>query len=132
MMSVSPQNNDLHTSYFQVSDEQQGGLLSRHWVRKVAFSAADFEEFSRKFQQMSDEIISWRKQYKNKAKVLEVAINAHPWILKRVRQQFYIPYGEGHGYGDFCQYGTVKLHLFDPMDMQGEHSVVYEKGKKQA
>lgn len=132
MMSVSPHNNDLNTSYFQVSDEQQGGLLSRHWVRKVAFSAADFEEFSRKFQQMSDEMISWRKQYKNKARVLEVAINAHPWILKRVHQQFYTPYGEGHGYGDFCHYGTVKLHLFDPMDLQGEHAIVYEKGKKQA
>lgn len=132
MMSASPQNNDLHTSYFQVSDEQQGGLFSRHWVRKVAFSAADFEEFSSKFQKMSDELITWRKQYKNKAKVLEVAINTHPWILKRVRQQFYIPYGEGHGYGDFCQHGTVKLHLFDPMDLQGEHYIVYEKGEKQA
>ena len=107
-------------------------MLSRHWVRKVAFSAADFEEFSRKFQQMADELTSWRKKYKNKAKVLEVAINAHPWILKRVRQQFYIQYGEGHGYGDFCKYGTVKLHLFDPMDMQGEHYVLYEKGQKQA
>ena len=117
------------TSYFQVDDEVQGNLLNRFMLRKVAFSAEDFEEFSKKFQKMSDELISWRQQYKKKAKVLEVSINAHPWILKRVKQQFYVPFSDGHGYGDFCHYGTVKLHLFDPMDAVGEHFVVYEKGK---
>ena len=116
-------------AYYMVEDKVQGSWWSRWHQLEVKFSADDFDEFSTKFQQMSDEIGQWHLQYKKKAKLLDVAVFAHPWILKRILQRFKAEFTSGHGYGDFCRQGTVTLHLFDALDPQGQHYLIAEKGE---
>ena len=115
--------------YYEVTDGAHGSWWNRSYHYSVKFSAEDFDEFSQKFQKMSDDIAQWHAQHKKKAKLVEVAVFAHPWILKRILQRFKAEFTEGHGYGDFCRQGTVRLHLFDALDSQGQHYVIAEQGK---
>lgn len=116
--------------YYETKDEVSGKWWNRCMTRQVRFSAEDYEEFSKKFQRLSDELCTWQQQHKRKAKVLEVSIFAHPWILKRILQQFNVQFSAGHGYGDFCQKGTIRLHLHDAFDPAGTHYLLYQQGKK--
>ncbi|XID74073.1 hypothetical protein ACF3NA_05730 [Alkanindiges sp. WGS2144] len=117
-------------SYYRSQDIKQGSWWKRCYTRQVEFRADDFEEFITYFQQLADELIDWQKKYKTKAKILEIAIDAHPWIAKRIMQRFRADFGTGHGYGDFCRYGTVKLHLFNALEPKGEHYLIIHKGQK--
>lgn len=115
--------------YFQTQDEVEGPLFFRRVTRRVSFYAEDYETFSSYFQQMSDELKIWREKYGRQAKTLDMSINAHPWILKRILKQLYNEFPAEHGYGDFCQVGTVTLHLYDPLDSAGQHYQIRIKGK---
>ncbi|ONG38593.1 hypothetical protein BKE30_11645 [Alkanindiges hydrocarboniclasticus] len=116
--------------YYETQDSVSGNWWNRCITRRVRFSAEDYEEFSKKFQRMADELQIWQQEYKHKAKVLEVSIFAHPWILKRILQQFNAPFTPGHGYGDFSNKGTIRLHLHDAFDAKGTHYLLYQNGKK--
>lgn len=120
-----------HTSepYYQTHEVWHGSWWRRHVELHIGFSADDFEEFSKKFQQLSEQVGVWHAQHGRKAKVLQLSVLVHPWILKRVLQQFKSEYSTGHGYGDFTQQGTIKLHLYDFLDAQGEHYLLYEHGE---
>ena len=115
--------------YYEVLEYMQGSWWNRYYQYDVKFSAEDFDEFNKNFQQMSDDIAQWHAQYKKKAKLVNIAVFAHPWILKRILQRFKAEFTESHGYGDFCRQGTVRLHLFDALDSQGQHYVIAEQGK---
>ena len=129
-MSNTPILPEPVTPYYETDDIVIGRWWNRSITRQVRFSAEDYGEFSRKFQHMADELKIWQNQYKRKAKVLEVSIFAHPWILKRILQQFHTTFSAGHGYGDFSQKGTVKLHLHDAFDASGTHYLLYQNGQK--
>lgn len=129
-MSNTPILPEPVTPYYETDDIVIGRWWNRSITRQVRFSAEDYGEFSRKFQHMADELKIWQQQYKRKAKVLEVSIFAHPWILKRILQQFHTTFSAGHGYGDFSQKGTVKLHLHDAFDALGTHYLLYQNGQK--
>lgn len=129
-MSNPPVLPEPVTPYYETEDILIGRWWNRSMTRQVRFSAEDYDEFSRKFQHMADELKIWQNQYKRKAKVLEVSIFAHPWILKRILQQFNTTFSVGHGYGDFIQKGTVKLHLHDAFDASGTHYLLYQNGQK--
>lgn len=115
--------------YFETVDEVEGLIFFRHVTRKVSFYAEDYETFCAYFQSMSDELKVWREKYGRQAKILDLSINAHPWILKRILKQLYNTFPVEHGYGDFCQVGTVTLHLYDPLDNVGQHYEIRVKGK---
>lgn len=115
--------------YYEVLEYMQGSWWNRYYQYDVKFSAEDFDEFNKNFQQMSDDIAQWHVQHKKKAKLVNIAVFAHPWILKRILQRFKAEFTEGHGYGDFCRQGTVRLNLFDALDSQGQHYVIAEQGK---
>ena len=115
--------------YYEVLECAQGSWWNRSYHFEVKFSADDFDEFSQKFQRMSDDIGQWHARHKKKAKLLNVAVFGHPWILKRIHQRFKADFTLGHGYGDFCKQGTVKLHLFDAFDPQGQHYLIAEQGE---
>ena len=131
MSNLTDSNNlpDPIEPYYVLTDLSQGTWWNRWYRCDVKFSAEDFDEFSQKFQQMSDEVGQWHAQHKKKAKLLKIAVFAHPWILKRIHQRFKAEFTRGHGYGDFCRQGTVKLHLSDALDLQGKHYLIAEKGK---
>ncbi|RYY78920.1 MAG: hypothetical protein EOO69_08685 [Moraxellaceae bacterium] len=117
-------------SYYETEDVVTGNWWNRSITRQIRFSSEDYEEFSKKFQRMADELVLWQNQYKRKAKVLELSIFVHPWILKRILQQFNAQFTVGHGYGDFSQKGTIRLHLHDAFDSVGTHYLLYQNGKK--
>lgn len=116
--------------YYQMQEVWHGAWWRRHVELHISFSADDFEEFSKKFQQLSEQVGLWHTQHGRKAKLLQLSVIVHPWILKRVLQQFKADFSTGHGYGDFTQQGSIKLHLYDFMDTQGEHYLLYERGQR--
>lgn len=116
--------------YYETQDIVQGHWWNRYLTRQIRFSAEDYAQFSKNFQRMADELRLWQQRYPRKARVLEVCIFAHPWILKRIVQQFNQPFTAGHGYGDFSQKATIKLHLHDVFDQTGTHYLIYENGQK--
>lgn len=119
-------------SYYESEDVVHGHWWNRSITRQIRFSAEDYEEFSKNFQRLSDELCTWQQQHKRKAQVLEVSIFAHPWILKRIFQQFNAQFTQGHGYGDFSQKGTIRLHLHDAFDSVGTQYLLFKNGKKTA
>lgn len=115
--------------YFYEQEERLGFWWNQYYAMQIRFSADNFEEFSQHFQHMADVLSTWQIVRKGKAKVLELEVLAHPWISQRILQRLKADPGLEHVYGDFCRYGTVKLHLFDPFDLAGQHIVLYEKVK---
>ncbi len=115
--------------FYEENDEESGGFFSKKVTRHVRFSADDYEEFSIHFQRMSDHLREWREKYGKKADTLHLAVEAHPWIHKRVIDQVRTDFSAGHGYGDFMKVGTISLHLYDPDDQTGKRYLVRDKGK---
>ncbi len=120
---------DPHHNFYAVSDEQLGIILFRKIIRTVHFSADDFEEFSENFQRMSDELALWVEKSGRKAHQLHIAIEAHPWILKRVKARISQRFPEGHPYGDFSRRQTITLHLYDRLDPIGQHYTLFKDGE---
>lgn len=117
-------------SFYRYSDEETGNFFSKKIIRRVNFSADDYEEFSTHFQKMADDLTVWMKQAGKKADTLHLSIEAHPWIHKRIIDKIRADFSAGHGYGDFANRGTVTLHLYDPIDPTGKQYLVRSKGKQ--
>lgn len=117
-------------SFYRFSDEETGNFFSKKIIRRVNFSADDYEEFSIHFQKMADDLMLWMKQVGKKADTLHLSIEAHPWIHKRIIDKIRADFSVGHGYGDFANRGTVTLHLYDPIDPTGKQYLVRSKGKQ--
>lgn len=115
--------------FYEESDEESGGFFSKKSTRTVRFSADDYEEFEGHFQKMSDGVLAWRQRVGKKADTLHLAIEAHPWIHKRVIDKIRAEFSAGHGYGDFMKQGSITLHLYDPDDQKGRRYLVRDKGK---
>lgn len=114
---------------YTVRDEENGGFFSKRLTRYITFGADDFDSFSNQFQRMSDELGQWLAKYGRKADTLQLAIDAHPWIHKRILDRLTANHPPGNGYGDFARQGTVKVHLFDEVDPVGKHLLLREKGR---
>lgn len=100
---------------------QSGQYLFKKISRTVRFSADDFEEFSEQFRRMIYELGLWKEHYGRKANELNLVIEAHPWILKRVRDHLAHPFPAGHPYGDFARKHPISIHLYDQLDHKGQH-----------
>jgi serine/threonine protein kinase len=125
---MSPAASPSH-SFYEIADEETGGFFTKKVIRTVRFSADDYEEFANYFQRMSDEVAEWHHKWGKKANTLHLAIEAHPWIHKRIIDKVRADFSAGHGYGDFMQQGTITLHLYDPIDTTGKRYLVRDKGK---
>jgi hypothetical protein len=107
--------------YFITTDLQSGQFLFKKISRTVRFSADDFDEFSKHFTRMIYELGQWKDYYGRKAIQLNLVVEAHPWILKRVRDHLSHPFPVGHPYGDFARKYPIKIHLYDQLDHKGQH-----------
>ncbi|MEC7120491.1 MAG: protein kinase [Pseudomonadota bacterium] len=119
-------------SFYRVSDEVVGSFFNKKIVRRVNFSADDYEEFGTHFQKMADELNAWMQEVGKKADTLHMSIEAHPWIHKRIIDKIRADFSAGHGYGDFAKRGTVTLHLYDALDPTGKQYLVRTKGQQPA
>ncbi|MDE2419737.1 MAG: hypothetical protein KGO49_00950 [Gammaproteobacteria bacterium] len=118
-MVSTKESSDKH--YFITTDMQSGQYLFKKISRTVRFSADDFEEFSEQFRRMIYELGLWKEHYGRKANELNLVIEAHPWILKRVRDHLAHPFPAGHPYGDFARKHPISIHLYDQLDHKGQH-----------
>ncbi len=118
---MATETNSTHHHYYVTTDQKSGFLLFKKIARIVHFSANDFDEFSEHFQRMVDELAIWQEQFGRKAEKLELIIEAHPWILQRVRDHVSHVFPIGHPYGDFARKHPVSIHIYDPLDRQGQH-----------
>jgi hypothetical protein len=113
------ESSDKH--YFITTDLQSGYFLLKKISRTVRFSADDFDEFSEHFTRMVDELGQWKEKFGRKAVQLNLVIEAHPWILKRVRDHVSHPFPVEHPYGAFASKHPITLHLYDQLDHKGQH-----------
>jgi len=118
---VVPTKESSDKHYFSTTDMQSGQYFFKKISRTVRFSADDFEEFSEQFRRMIYELGLWKEHYGRKANELNLVIEAHPWILKRVRDHLAHPFPVGHPYGDFARKHPITIHLYDQLDQKGQH-----------
>jgi hypothetical protein len=119
---------DSNHHFYVTTDQKSGFLLFKKISRTVHFSADDFDEFSAHFQRMVDELKLWQEQYGRKAVKLDLVIEAHPWILKRVRDHLSHAYPLEHPYGDLARKHPISIHVYDPLDRQGNHYLFSNDG----
>lgn len=112
--------------YFITTDMQSGKFLFKKISRTVRFNADDFEEFSSNFQRMVNELGLWQEQYGRKAILLTLIVEAHPWILKRVRDHLSHPFPVGHPYGNFARKSPIMIHLYDQFDHKEQNYKLFE------
>jgi hypothetical protein len=115
---------------FRVQEKETGNWLGKTYSRSYNFSAEDIEDFGKNFQKASDDIALWLKKRSKKAIKVSFAIDAHPWIHKRIMDKFIAPPMAGSGFGDFCQYGTLTLHLYSALDPIGKKYLVLDNGQR--
>lgn len=126
-MSTSYRASEHH--FFETLDEQTGGFWSKQVIRTVTFTAEDYDEFAHHFQHMTNELTLWRKTYGRKASLLHLEVEAHPWIIKRIKDHLTHIFPIGHPYGDFSRDHTITLHLTDPENKVGTHYTLFKDGK---
>jgi hypothetical protein len=123
---VVPERESSNKHYFITTDMQSGKFLFKKISRTVRFSADDFEEFSGHFQRMVNELGLWQEQYGRKAILLTLIVEAHPWILKRVKDHLSHSFPVAHPYGNFAQKYPIMIHLYDQFDHKGQHYKLFD------
>jgi hypothetical protein len=118
---VVPEIQSSDKRYFITTDMQSGHFLFKKISRIVQFNANDFNEFSENFTRMVYELGQWKEYYGRKAIQLNLVIEAHPWILKRVRDHLSHPFPVEHPYGAFASKHPITIHLYDQLDHKGQH-----------
>ena len=122
-------NMQAKATYYQSQDTESGGFFNRRIRREVRFMANDFDEFSRYFERLAAEVATWQQAKGRKADTLHLAIEAHPWIHKRIIDKLNAAHPPGHGYGDFARSGSVTLHLFDELEPEGKQLQLRDRGR---
>jgi hypothetical protein len=120
------ESSDKH--YYITTDMQSGQFIFKKISRTVRFSADDFDEFTEHFKRMIYELGQWKEHYGRKADQLNLVVEAHPWILKRVRDHLSHSFPVGHPYGDFARKNPITIHLYDQLDHKGQH-YLFSAGK---
>lgn len=124
----SPGNS--YTAFFRTEESSSGNLLNKRYQLQAAFSCEDYDEFKRQFQKLQDELKTWLEKRGKKAKALHIAIQAHPWILGRVREVMQRGRNENTPFGSLLGQAEVSLHLYDEMDTVGQtHQLSAKDGK---
>ena len=118
-MSVEKEHSNK--SFYMTTDEQSGRFLFKKITRTVSFTANDFDEFLDHFRRLTYDLGIWLDYYGRKAAFLHLNIEAHPWILKRIKEHLVHPFPVTHPYGLFAHKHPVTVHLHDSLNPIGEH-----------
>lgn len=118
--------------FFHAEEAVTGGLLSRRYAMKAAFSCEDYEEFKKQLDALQEALRDWLAKRGKKARSLEVSVQAHPWIQARVREIMHKSRSENTPFGAVLAQAEVTLHIHDELDPAGQTIRLSEKDGKEA
>lgn len=116
-----------YAAFYQSTETMSGGLLSRRYAVTAAFSCEDYEEFKAQLQKLQDELKEWLEKRGKKARNLDLAIQAHPWIQGRVLEAVKRARGENSALSSVLRQAEVRLHLYADDDPEGQRLVLTGK-----
>ncbi|HEX6591156.1 MAG TPA: serine/threonine-protein kinase [Moraxellaceae bacterium] len=116
--------------FFRSEEEASGNMLNKRYAMKAAFSCEDYEEFKKQFQALQDLLGEWLQKRGRKARHLEVSVQAHPWILGRVREVMSRGRNENTPFGTLIGQAEVILHVCDETDPEGKTMRLSDKDGK--
>ncbi|MGH8491648.1 MAG: serine/threonine-protein kinase [Moraxellaceae bacterium] len=109
-----------YQAYFRSEESVSGNLLSKRYGMKVEFSCDDYEEFKKQMSKLQGELGPWLEKRAKRAHSLQLGIQAHPWILGRVRELIIRSRKENSPLGLLMAQAEVTLHLYDEEDKKGQ------------
>lgn len=109
-----------YAPFYQTTETMSGGLLSRRYAVTAAFSCEDYEEFKGQLQKLQDELKEWLEKRGKKARHLDLAIQAHPWIQGRVLEAIKRARAENSALSTVLNQAEVRLHLYADDDPEGQ------------
>lgn len=116
--------------FFRSEESSSGGLLSRRYAARVAFSCEDWDSFKEQMQKLQLELAEWLGKRGRKANRLALAIEAHPWIHGRVLEALRRARDENSALGTLLRQGEVTLHLYAEDEPVGQfHALSTADGK---
>lgn len=130
LQKASPVPKAVYEAFFRTEEESSGGLLSKRYGMKAEFSCEDYEEFKKQFQALQHELRAWLEKRGKKAKSLHVSVQAHPWILGRVREVMNKARSENTPFGTLLGQAEVTLHICDEQDTDGQTLRLSDKDGK--
>lgn len=98
--------------FFRVEEEVSGGLLSKRYAMKAAFSCDDYDEFKKQLHALQKELWDWLDKRGKKARTLSLSIQVHPWIRGRVLEVIRKSRDENTPLSALLNQGEVTLHLY--------------------
>jgi serine/threonine protein kinase len=119
-----------YVPFFRTEEETSGGMLSKRYAMKAAFSCEDYDEFRKQLGTLQDELKEWLDKRGKKAKYLHLSVQAHPWIHGRVREIAARARDENSPLGTLIGQAEVVLHLCDEMNLAGQTIPLSDKDGK--
>lgn len=109
-----------YQAFFRTEETTSGNILSKRYGMKAEFSCDNYEEFKKQLSQLQEELRGWLEKRGKRAHSLHLAIEAHPWILGRVRELVIRSRKENSPLGQLLSQAEVTLHLYDEEDKTGQ------------
>lgn len=125
-----PADKASYEPFFRTEEEASGNMLSKRYAMQAAFSCEDYEEFKKQFQALQDLLGEWLHKRGRRAKHLKVSVQAHPWILGRVREVMSRGRNENTPFGTLIGQAEVVLHICDETDLTGKTIRLSDKDGK--
>lgn len=119
-LAKKPVAKKVYEPFFHTEEEVSGGMLSKRYAVKAAFSCEDYEEFKKQFNALQAELKEWLDKRGKKANSLHVSVQAHPWIQGRVREVLQKSRTENTPFGTLLGQAEVFVHIHDEEDPTGQ------------
>lgn len=107
--------------YFRSGETPTGRWLTRRYALEVQFSADDFDEFRRHYDQLETLLHDWHTQRGKRARTLTLRIEAHPWIQARVIEVLRKAIEQNSALSAQIARSGVQVTVFDPHLPEGQH-----------
>lgn len=120
IQTAHPVPKNVYEPFFRFEEEVSGGMLSKRYAMKAAFSCEDYEEFKSQLHALQAELWDWLEKRGKKANSLHVSVQAHPWIQGRVREIMQKSRTENTPFGTLLGQAEVTLHIHDEVDPVGQ------------
>lgn len=108
-----------YKAFFRSEESVSGNILSKRYSMQAAFSCEDYEEYKAQLGRLQEELRTWLEKRGKRAKSLHLGIQAHPWILGRVREVTLKARHENSPLSQVIAQAEVTLHLYAEDEPEG-------------
>jgi serine/threonine protein kinase len=116
----TPAAKPAYEPFFRIGESESGGYFSKSYALSAAFSCDDYEEFKQQLLALQKELWDWLHKRGKKARRLDIAVQAHPWIQSRVREVIRSSRGDNTPLGSLLKQAEVTLQVYAEDDAEGQ------------